>query len=611
MQRYKNVFSETQACKISDMLLLLSLVFLSLAGTALADIYNNVDELPRNLTFDFIVIGGGTAGNVVANRLTENPSFSVLVLEAGPSPEGQLNHTVPFFSIFLREQSPLDWNYTTVPQVGLDGSALQYPRGRILGGCSSMNRLAYVRGSSEDYDRYANVTGDNGWSWNEIQPYIRKNERWTSPTDNHNTSGQFNPAVHGFHGINSVSLAGFPSPTVQDRVIQVTEELSDEFPFNLDYNSGFQLGVGWAQSTIKHGKRSSSFTSYLGPEFVGRQNLHILLNAQVTRLLQTNSDPTEFLTVEFAENKDAPRQRVTATKEVIISTGSVGTPTLLLNSGIGDPNQLSRFGIKTLINIPDVGKNLSNQPMLTLSYFVNSTNTFDDIIRNLTLRSELIRQWIETDGDGPLGIGPYGTHQVFTRLSKNSTALETNPDPAAGPNTAHIQSGIQNGDISPPPEGHFMTISLSLNTPTSRGSIQLNTTDAFDQPLIDLGLLTTDFDVLALKEGIGIAQRFVGARAWDGYVLGPLSNITASSTDAELEAFIRANTSPNGHIVSTASMSPKGAQHGVVDPDLRVKGIARLRVVDASILPFVPSANTQFAVYMVGERGADLIKAAW
>ncbi|KAK0450400.1 aryl-alcohol oxidase precursor [Desarmillaria tabescens] len=553
-----------------------SLVLLSLARATLASIYNNVNELPRNLIFDFIVIGGGTAGNVVANRLTENPFFSVLVLEAGPSPEGLLNHTVPFFSIFLRDQSPFDWNYTTVPQIGFNGRALQYPRGRILGGCSSMNRLAYVRGSSEDYDRYANITGDHGWSWNEIQPYIRKNEHWTPPTDNHDTSGQFNPAVHGFHGINSVSLAGFPSP-IQDRVIQVTKELSDEFPFNLDYNSGFQLGVGWAQSTIKHGKRSSSFTSYLGPAFIGRPNLHVLLNSQVTRLLQTNSEPAEFLTVEFAQSKDAPRQQFMATKEVIISTGSLETPKLLLNSGIGDPEQLSQFGIKPLVSIPDVGKNLSIQPMLTLSYFVNSTNTFDDIIRDLTLRGELIRQWNETDGGGILGNGVYGTHQVFTRLSKNSTAFKASPDPAAGPNTAHIQSGTQNGNISPPPEGHFMTISLSLNTPTSRGSIQLNTTDAFDQPLIDLGCLTTDFRPHAHGTG---------------YILGPLSNITTSSTDAELEAFIRANAAPNGHIVATAS-------------------IERLRVVDASILPFVPSANTQFAVYIIGERCADLIKAAW
>ncbi|KAK0450398.1 aryl-alcohol oxidase [Desarmillaria tabescens] len=585
-----------------------ALLVLCLARPSLCAIYNSFAELPLNLTFDFVVVGGGTAGNAVANRLTENPTFSVLVLEAGPSPEGLVNHTVPFFNVFLRGENPWDWNYTAIPQAGLDGRALHYPRGRILGGCSSMNGMAYLRGSSEDYDRYANVTQDPGWSWSGIQPYIRKNEHWTPPTDNHNTTGQFDPAVHGFHGINAVSLAGFPS-AIQNRVIQTTMELAKEFPFNLDHNSGYQLGVGWEQSTIKHGTRSSSYTSYLGPEFIGRPNLHVLLNAQATRLIQTASNPPEFLTVEFAESRDAPRLQVTASKEVIVSTGSLETPKLLLNSGIGNASDLTTLGLDTLVDLPDVGKNLSVMIMLNIAYFVNSTDTFDDVFRNVTLRDELLLQWNETGGTGLLGTG-FGSHSIFTRLSNNSTIFGHSPDPAAGPNTAHIQSGTSNGNISPPPEGHFMTMSVTLNTPTSRGSIELNTTDGFDQPLIDFGALATDFDIFALKEGIRSVQRFLSVRAWDGYVLGSLNNITTSSTDAELEAFIRSNAAPDGHIVATASMSPKGATHGVVDPDLRVKGIVNLRVVDGSILPFVPSANTQFAVYIVAERAADLIKAA-
>ncbi|KAK0235295.1 aryl-alcohol oxidase [Armillaria nabsnona] len=585
-----------------------ALLALSLARPGLCAIYNNFVELPQNLTFDFVIVGGGTAGNVVANRLTENPTFSVLILEAGPSPEGLINHTVPFFNSFLWGENPWDWNYTAVPQIGLDGRALHYPRGRILGGCSSMNGMVYLRGSSEDYDRYADVTQDPGWSWDGIQPYIRKNERWTAPTDHHNTTGQFNPAVHGFHGITAVSLPGFPS-AIQNRVIQTTQELADEFPFNLDCNSGYQLGVGWEQSTIKHGKRSSSYTSYLGPEFIERPNLNVLLNAQVTRLSQTASNPPEFLAVEFAESADAPRLQVTASKEVIISAGSLETPKLLLNSGIGDANDLAALGLETLVDLPDVGKNLSVMIMLNLGYFVNSTDTFDDVFRNVTLRDELFLQWNETGGTGLLGTS--GSHSIYTRLSSNSTIFGNSPDPAAGPNTAHLQSSISNGNISPPPDGHFMTMSVSLNTPTSRGRIELNTTDGFDQPLIDFGALTTDFDIFALKEGIRSVQRFFSAPAWDGYVLDSLNNLTTNSTDAELEAFIRANSVPDGHIVATASMSPKGATHGVVDPDLRVKGTGKLRVVDGSILPFVPSANTQFAVYIVGERGADLIKAAW
>ncbi|KAG7440525.1 aryl-alcohol-oxidase from pleurotus Eryingii [Guyanagaster necrorhizus] len=588
---------------------LAALLALYLIRPSLCAIYNSFAELPQNLTFDFVIVGGGTAGNVVANRLTENSSFSVLVLEAGPSPEGLINHTVPFFNIFLRSENPWDWNYTAVSQVGFNGRALHYPRGRILGGCSSMNGMEYLRGSSEDYDRYADVTQDPGWSWNGIQPYIRKNEHWTPPTDHHNITGQFNPAVHGFHGINSVSLAGFPS-AIQNQVILTTQELAEEFPFNLDSNSGYQLGVGWEQSTIKHGKRSSSYTSYLGPEFIGRPNLHVLLNAQVTRLSQTASDPPEFLTVEFAESRDAPRLQVTASKEVIVSAGSLETPKLLLNSGIGNASDLAALGLETLVDLPDVGKNLSVMIMLNLAYFVNSTDTFDDVIRNVTRRDELLLQWTETGGAGLLGNG-FGSHHIYTRILSNSTIFENSPDPAAGPNTAHIQSGTSNGNISPPPEGHFMSMSVTLNTPTSRGSILLNTTDGFDQPLIDFGALSTDFDIFALKEGIRSAQRFLGTRAWDGYILDSLNNITTSSTDAELEAFIHANSAPDGHIVATASMSPKAATHGVVDPDLRVKGTGKLRVVDGSILPFVPSANTQFAVYIVAERAADLIKAAW
>ncbi|KAK0473368.1 aryl-alcohol oxidase precursor [Armillaria novae-zelandiae] len=571
------------------MLLLKVLLALSLVRPGLCAIYNNFAELPQNLTFDFVVVGGGTAGNVVANRLTENPAFSVLVLEAGPSPEGLINHTVPFFNVFLRGENPWDWNYTAIPQTGLDGRALHYPRGRILGGCSSMNGMAYLRGSSEDYDRYADVTQDPGWSWNEIQPYIRKNERWTAPTDHHNTTRQFDPAVHGFHGINAVSLPGFPS-AIQNRVIQTTQELSEEFPFNLDINSGYQLGVGWEQSTIKHGKRSSSYTSYLGPEFIGRPNLHVLLNAQVIRLSQTASNPPEFLAVEFAESVDAPRRQVTASKEVIISAGSLETPKLLLNSGIGDETDLAALGLETLVDLPDVGRNLSVMIMLNLAYF-------------------LFLQWNETGGTGLLGTS--GSHTIYTRLSSNSTIFRNSSDPAAGPNTAHIQSGVSNGNISPPPDGHFMTMSVTLNTPTSRGHIGLNTTNGFDQPLIDFGALSTDFDIFALREGIRSVQRFLRAPAWNGYVLDSLNNLTTRSTDAEVEAFIRANSAPDGHIVATASMSSQGATHGVVDPDLRVKGTRNLRVVDGSILPFVPSANTQFVVYIVGERGADLIKAAW
>ncbi|KAJ7099698.1 aryl-alcohol oxidase-like protein [Mycena epipterygia] len=555
-------------------------------------------------------LSGGGAGNVVANRLTENPNFSVLVLEAGPSPEGLLNYTVPFFNMYLREiGNPRDWNYTTTVLTGLDGRVLTYPRGRLLGGCTSMNGMQYMRGSKDDHDRYARVSGDPGWAWDAIQPYIRKNEHWTRPTDNHNETGQFNPAVHGFHGINAVSLSGFPNPVdLDNRVAQVTQELSDEFPFNLDYNSGFPLGVTWDQATIKHGKRSSSFTSYLAPEFIGRPNLHVLLNSQATRIIQTSQTPKNFLTVEFAQTKEGPRYQISASKEVILSGGTLETPKLLLNSGIGESAVLSNLGIQPRVDLPDVGKNLSVHIGVGQSYFVNGS-TFDDIIRNATLRQVLLNEWLATNGGGRLGVG-YGTHDIFVRLPADSPAFAAHPDPAPGSNSPHILSGAQNGNLNPPPEGNFVSVGATLLTPTSRGTVQLNNSDPFTQPIIDLGCLTTDFDIVALREGMKSSLRFIGANAWQGYVLGSLNNITNATSDADLESFARAHATPNGH-VGTASMSPKGANYGVVDPDFRVKGVEQLRVVDASILPFLPAGYTQAVVYILAERAADLIKQSW
>ncbi|KAJ6549907.1 aryl-alcohol-oxidase from pleurotus Eryingii, partial [Mycena capillaripes] len=569
----------------------------------------------------------GAGGALVANRLTENPAFNVLLLEASPSsvrflrvnhllmgfsPEGLIDYIVPFFLIFAqRTNTPRDWNYTTPPQNGLNDRVLPYPRGRILGGCTSMNGMAYARGSKADWDRYTRVSGDPGWGWDAIQPYIRKNEHWIPPTDKHNETGQFNPAVHGFHGINPVSLSGFPTAMMIDaRVEQVTQELPDFFPFNLDYNSGSLTGVSYVQSTIKHEKRSSSFTSYLGPEFIGRRNLHVLINAQVTRIIQTSESPKTFLTVEFTQTRAGPRYWKTATKEVILSAGTLETPKLLLNSGIGELTALKNVGIQARVDLPDVGKNMSAHVGAGLRYLVNGTDTFDDIIRNSTLRQILLDQWNMTNGGGPLGLN-YGNHFVFTRLPSNSTILGIHSDPAAGPDSPHIQGLVENGNINPPPDGHSITQVATLVTPTSRGSIKLNTTDPFDQPLIEFGSLMTDFDITALREGLKTALKFMGAHAWQGYVLEPLTNITDTTSNADLDAFARQNASPNGHITGTASMSSRGAEYGVVDPDLLVKGVKHLRVVDASVMPYVPAANTHVPVYIFAERASDLIKAKW
>ncbi|KAL0577830.1 hypothetical protein V5O48_004158 [Marasmius crinis-equi] len=595
-------------------------VFLILFITScLGALFADISALPQN-HYDFVVIGGGTAGLVVANRLTENPEVAVLVIEAGVSNADVEVLEIPFFCNHASPRTPYDWNYTTVAQEGLLNRTIDYPRGHVLGGSSSINYMVYTRGSSEDYDRWADVTGDTGWSWKNIQSFILRNEKLTPPTDAHDTTGQYDPAVHGFKGINSDSLPGFATP-IDRRVIQVTKEDSDEFPYNRDYNSGYHLGIGWNLGTIRNGTRSSSATSYLGPKYAARANLHVVLNSRVTRVLPTNqyhadldvfngeraSSIVPIDTVEVATSADGPRTLISAKKEIILSAGSIGSTQILLNSGIGDSATLEKLGIRTILDNPSVGQNLSDHPLLGNSWFVNETETWEKLARNTSYADEQLELW-RTARQGPL-VNTLSTQIGWLRIADNSTVFQTNADPAAGPRTAHYEVLFANGlNGSPPPEGNFMTITTAVVSPASRGSVRLRSSNPFDAPLIDPNFYGSEFDLAVMKEAIFSARRFAAAKAWEGYIIKPLFNAT---TEEEVEAMIRNTTTTVFHPVGTNAMSAKDAAYGVVDPDLRVKGVSGLRIIDASVFPFIPAAHTQVPVYIVAERGSDLVKRAW
>lgn len=583
-----------------------ALPFISPSSAALL---TSPSQLKAN--YNFIVIGAGTAGNVVASRLTEDPHVSVLVLEAGISHEGVLAAQIPLLAPTLVPNTLYDWNYSTTAQPGLNGRSVPYPRGRILGGSSSVNYHTYVRGSADDFDRYASHTGDQGWNWNNMQKYIQKNEKLVCPADHHDTSGQFTPSVHGYDGALDVSLPGFTTP-LDKHVIASTQETAD-FPFNQDMNGGDVLGIGWQQATIGGGTRSSSATAYLEPA-LKRPNLDVLINAQVTKLVQTgtrNGKPS-FHTVEFAAKEGAPLNYVHATKEVILSAGSVGTPIILLHSGIGDSTDLEALSIQSTVHNPSVGRNLTDHASISNVYAVNSNQTYDPIFRDSAVRDKLIEQWIATKS-GPLA-GAVTNHIGWLRLPQNASIFRTVEDPSAGPRSSHWEIIFLNlflnpATTTPPASGNFMSIVTNLISPTSRGSIKLVSSNPFTAPSIDPIFLSTDFDIFTLKEAVKSVKRLISTHAWEGYIVGPTPPLENTNTDAELEAYVRASAFALFHPTGTAAMSPKGAHWGVVDPDLKVKGVEGLRIVDGSVLPFSPNAHTQGPIYLVGERGADLIKA--
>ncbi|KXN90565.1 Glucose dehydrogenase [FAD, quinone], partial [Leucoagaricus sp. SymC.cos] len=526
-----------------------------------AVLYQNQEELPNELEFDFIIAGGGLAGSVVAFRLGEVPNWKILVVGAGPSNEEIFNTRVPGLWYTLMGSS-IDWNYTVVPQKGLEGRSLLYSRAKVLG-----DTMLYTRGSRDDWDRWAEMTGGDWLKWKNVLPYILK--------DNH-----YDPTVHSRDGKVAVSAPYTPHP-FNDMLLQSVNELSEEFPFDLDYNDGRPIGIGklsliysWKQSTVDHrGERSSAATTYLS---MTDDNVHVPLNTHVTQLVQNDS------------TWDVKFKTLTAKKEVIVSGGSIGTPHILLNSGIGDSKELEAIGIKTILDSPSVGKNLS------------------DHIGSFDLKGAL-DHW-KTNRTGPL-TQPQPIAQIaFTRLPANTSLFKDGgvQDPAPGMNAPHIEIAVDS--ISQALE----VFSINLH-PVSRGFVTLNTSDPFSYPVVDFSLLSSQLDVSIIREGIRSARRlfssptFTSNNSVSGTV-NPLPNVTSN---ADLDAYIRKNAIPLLHAVGTTSMSPRNATWGVVDPEFRVKGTMGLRVVDASVVPTVPSAHTQAPVYGIAERASTFIVVDW
>ncbi|KAH9893446.1 alcohol oxidase [Cubamyces lactineus] len=576
--------------------------------------------------YDYIVVGSGPGGSTVAARLSEDPHVNVLIIEAGPTGKDALQLEVPALVPDIQSGSPFDWNYTIVPQPGLNSRTLPYSRGKVLGGCSAINWMFWVRCAQDDYDKIAEITGDEGWSWTSMLRFWQKVERLVPPVDGRDATGELDPVIHGTRGAVNITVPNVRFPTDKP-VIDAAKEVGGDFRLIEDYNDGNPLGLGWLQGANGHGIRNDAATAYLNPA-LSRLNLDILVETQVTKLIQTGiskGKPT-FLGVEFAQSSTSPRYVLNAAREVIVSGGAINTPQLLMLSGIGPSAHLTSLGIDTVVDLPDVGQHLVDHPVITFAYNVTESrdDVFTNLNRNQTYADEALREW-QTSRSGIM-TNAGNSQLAFFRLPANDSIFETVPDPSSGPTAPHLEfiPLVRIVFASPvpglfpflgiPPTGYYTLSAVVVETPTARGNITLSSSDPFTYPIINPNLLGTPFDIAAARYGIRATARFMSAHAWDGFLAGPtpalgLAGVDLSS-DAEVGAYAREHALTLWHPTSTARMGACAGKDGsVVGPDLRVKGVEGLRVVDASIFPFVPAGHPQAMIYTFAERAAELIQS--
>ncbi|KAL0567410.1 hypothetical protein V5O48_014587 [Marasmius crinis-equi] len=582
--------------------------FLSFGVLGFSKLLQSIDEL-QNTKYDFVIAGAGTAGSVLANRLSEDGKYQVLVIEAGVDNANIQSIIVPFLGP-AAFNTVVDWNFTSSPQVGMFNRTIPLSRGHVLGGSSSINFMAWNRGSNDLWDNFARLSNDSGWSWDSVAKYSFEVSRLIPPTDGRDTTGQVIPSAHG-NGPVLTSLPGYPSE-IDPLVTDTAKSLGGRFRYNEDNNAGDMIGFSHLQFSVGHGERSSAATAYLVPA-IDRPNLDVVINSRVLKLYasQTVDGVPQIDTLEVAQSADGPRVNVTGTNEVILSAGVFGTPQILMLSGIGPKEELTKLNVPVLLESPDVGKHLTDHPLLPGYFVVDAHNSTDPIQRNSTLQAELLQEW-ETSRTGIMVNAPSGGTIAFM---KNPPGFSGGLDPSSGPrsgNTELIFIVVKDGfvpvpSIPFPPNGTYMTVVMAVVSPTSRGTFTLNSANPFDSPIIDPQLYTTDYDMQTMIQLMKDVDTFISQPTWNGFVLRPFFDF---ANDKEREIYARNNSRTVDHCIGTARMGPGGVEGGVVDSQLRVKGVKGLRVVDASVFPQIPENHPQAVVYTLAERASDLIKSS-
>ncbi|NDC65496.1 MAG: choline dehydrogenase [Burkholderiaceae bacterium] len=525
-------------------------------------------------SFDYIIIGAGSAGCVLANRLSANPKHSVCLIEAGPPDYSPWIHLPIGYGKTMWDPS-VNWKFHTEPDPEMNNRPIYWPRGKCLGGSSSINGLIFIRGQKEDYDHWHDL-GNDGWSWDEVLPYFKKaegNDRLGEP-------------LHSQIGPLRASSIKKTHPLVE-AFIKSANQLG--VPTTDDFNNLQQEGVGYYQLSTHNGLRCSAAKAYLKP-IKSRQNLRIITNAQVSKILFKDR---QAVGIEYIQG--GSKHQITSQKEIILSAGALQSPQLLQLSGIGPANLLQKFGIPIVHDSPGVGKNLQDHLQYRLIYELNQNISTNVELSSLMGRIKIGLDWL-LFRSGPLSIG-INQGGLFTKVMPQSKT------PDIQFHLATLSADMAGGKVHPFPG---FTMSVCQLRPESRGYVEIVSPDPLIPPKMVANYLTTEHDRATSIAAVKFARKIAQTNPLQGLIRREIKPERAES-DEDLLEFCRNNGATIFHPTGTCQMGPSHQKDAVLDCELRVRGVGGLRVVDCSAMPTLPSGNTNWPAVMMGERAADLI----